>query len=381
MSNARPLRLIVAGGGTGGHLFPALAIADRIRELASDRDVQIRMVGTRRGIEYRLRESLGYPLEIIPVWGLVRAFTWRNLVAPFVLVGALVKSFLLVRRFAPHGVIATGGYVCWPIARVAAWKGLPVFLQEQNSFPGIATRQLAPVAKRIYLGFDEARAHLKSGAPMLTTGNPVRAGLAGGDRAEAAHVFKLDISRKTILVLGGSQGARAINQAMLRSFRKLSRDFPYQILWQTGKRDYTEVVAQAGDTVTGHALFPFETRMALVYALADIAIVRAGAITLAELAACGIPALLIPYPHAAGDHQRKNAQAFAAREYGRVIDEKELESHDVLADAAAMLASGEADRMRQTMRSDRGATEPACDRIARDILNLLEQPATTERAA
>ncbi len=369
-------RLIFAGGGTGGHLYPAIAIADRVSELLKDRmKVEIIFVGTTRGLEYRIRETLGYPLHLINVRGIVRSLDFRNLLVPFVLIGALLKARRLINSFSPHVVVGTGGYVSWPILRVAASHKITTVLQEQNSFPGITTRKLAARATRVYLGFAKASEYLHTEARIMVTGNPVRRTISEGGRAEALKTFKLDPDKKTILVLGGSQGARAVNNAVLKGLLAGSLPEGFQLLWQTGKRDYTDVIAHAGDKVQGHTLFPFENRMALVYAAADLAIARAGAITLAELEACAVPSLLIPYPFAAGDHQRKNAEEVTRQNLAVTVDENDLASHDLLHDAVKELTGGHAEAMRGNLKSLRANKKPAVDTIAEDIIRLIQTAA------
>lgn len=368
----RTARLIFAGGGTGGHLYPAIAIADRVFELLAERmDVEILFVGTKRGLEYRIKDSLRYPLHIIDVRGIARAFTLRNLLVPFILIGAVIKANALVKQFQPNVVVGTGGYVSWPVLRVASGKGIPTVLQEQNSFPGITTRKLAPKATRIYLGFSKAAEYLHTSAQIITTGNPVRPEIAAGKRGEAIRAFNLDPEKKTILVIGGSQGAHAVNQVILRALKNDKLPDGYQLLWQTGKRDYTEVSAAAGDKAKSHALFPFENRMDLVYAAADIAIARAGAITLAELEACTLPAVLIPYPFAAGDHQRKNAEEFVRQGFAVIVDEQEFVTNDPVEVAIAALLTGKAESMRDALRKTIEHKRPAVDVIAEDIVNLI----------
>ncbi|TET94252.1 MAG: undecaprenyldiphospho-muramoylpentapeptide beta-N-acetylglucosaminyltransferase [Candidatus Zixiibacteriota bacterium] len=365
-------RIVFAGGGTGGHLFPAIAIADRITELVQNKmTVDIAFVGTKRGLEYRMRESLGYPLHLINVRGIARSLTLRNLLVPFILIGALVQSMLLLRKLSPDVVVGTGGYVSWPVLKVAAFRKIVSVLQEQNSFPGITTRRLAQRAERIYLGFERAREHLRTKGKIIVTGNPVRASVMNGSRSEAIKAFGLDPEKKTILVLGGSQGARTVNNAVLASLEKTQLPAEYQLLWQTGKRDYKEVTARSGRKVTGCALFPFADRMDLVYAAADLAIGRAGALTLAELTACGLPSILIPYPHAAGDHQRKNAADLVNRKMAVVIDEKDLDTVDLLGEAVALHRSERFQQMKRTITEWNHGRRPAADVIAEDIVNLI----------
>jgi len=380
----RSIRLVFAGGGTGGHFFPAVAVADRIGELVGEAcETKIVFVGTTRGIEYRLRESLNYPLHLINIRGLVRSFTLKNLAVPFLIIRALWQSRALLKSSAPDLVIGTGGYVSWPVLRMAAWMRIPGVLQEQNSYPGVATRQLAGRVSRIYLGFDEARRFLPDRAPVVTTGNPVRRSVIAGNRREAREHFKLDPARKTILVLGGSQGARSINQAVLRSLAAGSLSDSCQLLWQTGAHDYEDIRRQLGDPSGNPTVFPFENRMDLVYAAADMVIARAGAISLAEIEANALPALLIPYPFAAGDHQRQNARASVARGFAEMIDPDDLEGADLIARAVAMIDHGRVDSMREKLKQHTAGKKPAVDVIAEDIVRLVagKQEATVDRTA
>lgn len=375
-------RFIFAGGGTGGHLYPALAIANRITELLSGRaKVGVHFVGTTRGLEYRVKEQLGYPLHIIPVRGLVRSLTLKNLLVPFTYLRALSKATRLIEQVMPHVVVGTGGYVSLPVLRSAQRLAVCTVIQEQNSLPGIATRRAAHKAKRIYLGFAEATALLPSNGAIKVTGNPVRREINTGDRGEALKAFGLADRKKTILVLGGSQGARAINEAVLSSLKRLGSSSPFQLLWQTGKRDYTDVVAAAGETAQGHTLFPFENRMPLVYAAADVVIARAGALTLAELEACALPSILIPYPFAAGDHQMSNARAMQARGCAVVVPESHLKNMNVLNESIALLGSGKAEGMRSQLKKAIAGRRPAVDVIAEDIIGLLHNqvPANSDQ--
>ncbi len=366
-------RLIFAGGGTGGHLYPAIAIANRVQELLMERmRVDIRFVGTRRGIEYARRDNLGFPLELINIRGLARSLTPANLLVPFLVIGSLIKCWMLMKRVRPHVVVGTGGYVAWPVLRAAAWRGIPCVLQEQNSFPGITTRKLAPHVQRVYLGFAQAREHLKTSAKIMITGNPVRTEIARGDRGRALAAMGLSQDKKTILILGGSQGAHAVNQAILKSITSQGLPDEVQLIWQTGKRDYKEVAAQVEDQGLGLSLFPFADDMASVYAAADFVIARAGALTLAELEMCALPALLVPYRFAAGDHQRKNARAFTEAGAAVVVEEREFETTDILAAATDIVRSERLQQMQQAVRAMTEGRRPAVDVIAEDIIELME---------
>ncbi len=368
-----PARIIFAGGGTGGHLYPAIAIADQLRTMLSSRGgAEILFVGTRRGLEYRLGDKLGYPLHLINMRGIVRSFSLKNLLVPFVVITALLKATTLLTRVRPHVVVGTGGYVAWPVLRAAIARGIPTVIQEQNSFPGVVTRRLAPRADHIFLGFERARDFLRTRAPMEVVGNPVRSNIHRGDREAAAREYNLDPNRRTILVLGGSQGARAINQAVTKSVQAGSLPDDIQLLWQTGKRDYKDVSANVGNRVSGCALFPFAEEMERVYALADLAIARAGALTLAELMACGLPSILIPYPHAAGDHQRHNAKELVDRGMARMIDESDLADCDVLGEASQLLDSDRCAIMKQSIAKATAGRRPAAEIITERIVDIID---------
>lgn len=374
MTGERTARIIFAGGGTGGHLFPAIAIAERIRELLSKgAGAEILFVGTKRGIEYRMRDQLGFPLRLINVRGLARSLTLKNLLVPFVLAGALMKARSLLNTFAPDLVVGTGGYVSLPVLKMAAWKRIPIVLQEQNSFPGITTRHLANHACRIYLGFSIAKEYLHTNAEVLVTGNPVRHTIVDGDHNTACAEYGLDPLKKTILILGGSQGARSINYAVLKSLKNNTIPDGYQLLWQTGRRDYKDVAAEVGSKVSGCVLFPFVHDMRTVYAAADLAVARAGALTLAELVACELPSIFIPYPHAAGDHQRKNARDIVQRGMADMLDESELKDTDLLASAISLMESKRFENVKAKLSVESEKSRSAVDVIAENIIELITE--------
>jgi UDP-N-acetylglucosamine--N-acetylmuramyl-(pentapeptide) pyrophosphoryl-undecaprenol N-acetylglucosamine transferase len=367
-------RILFAGGGTGGHLFPAVAIADRITDLWQGRTgLDIQFVGTKRGIEYRIKDSLRYPITFINIRGLQRSFSLANLALPYIVVGALVSTWRLFSRFMPDIVVGTGGYVSWPVVRIAVARNVPAVLQEQNSFPGIVTRQMASRAEKIYLGFDGARNHLPQSSPALWTGNPVRPQLTKGARVEAMTQFNLDPSKKTVLVLGGSQGAHGVNSAVLTSLKNNSLTQDCQLLWQTGKRDFEEMRAESSKLLTRGSVFAFHDRMNLVYSAADIAVARAGASTIAELNACAVPSVLIPFPHATADHQNKNAQECVAQGCASLVSEASLSEIDIIRKACDMLHSGEAEAMRSAIAHLNRERRPAVDVIAEDILRIVAE--------
>jgi len=374
MNNLPRAAIIFAGGGTGGHFYPAVAIADRVVELTRDRvNIDITFMGTRRGIEYRMRDKIAYPLELINIRGLVRSFTLKNLLVPFIVISALIRALSLLNKINPAVVVGTGGYVSWPILKAASMKKVPYVLQEQNSYPGLVTRQMSPGARCTFLGFESAARHLKNGSKTQVTGNPVRATMTNADRSEAAKYFDLDQNKRTILIFGGSQGARAINQNILSFLQANELPDNIQLLWQIGTRDYKEVAAQAGSRVTGCALLPFVERMDYAYAIADIAIARAGALTLAELAACSVPSILVPYPYAAEDHQRHNAEDFVRQGTALLIDERELNTVSLIKRAIESIDSGECDKMAKASAIANQNRVPAVDIIAEEIIKIVTE--------
>ncbi|HEX6070158.1 MAG TPA: undecaprenyldiphospho-muramoylpentapeptide beta-N-acetylglucosaminyltransferase [Longimicrobiaceae bacterium] len=331
--SGRPARILFAGGGTGGHLYPALALAEEFRR--RDPSVEVHFVGARRGIEARVLPERGLPHTLLPFEPIRRAQPWQN----WRLVPSFARSVLGLRRvfrgFQPDLVVGTGGYASGPVAGWAALRGIPVALQEQNSFPGFTTRTLAGRARQIHLAFPEAEHYLKPGkrTEILHNGNPIRPPDRDIDRAAARARFGLG-EGPVVLVVGGSQGSRAINEALLAELRGVAdgRLPPppegLQLLWATGPTHHESISArleelQVGDWVK---VVPYIQEMPAALASADLAVSRAGAMALAELCAWGIPSILIPLPTAAANHQHHNAVALAGAGAAVLVPEKDLVS-------------------------------------------------------
>jgi UDP-N-acetylglucosamine--N-acetylmuramyl-(pentapeptide) pyrophosphoryl-undecaprenol N-acetylglucosamine transferase len=301
-------KFLFAAGGTGGHLFPALAIADAVRRRFPD--AEILFVGTSGKIEERLVPDYGYRLVTLWLSGFHRRLAPGNLLFPLKVAVSLVQSFFLIRRFKPDVVIGTGAYVCGPVGFAASMFGIPLVLHESNSYPGLTTRLLSSRASVVLLGFSEAARWLRKARRLEAVGTPVRFQLATAARDEAARFFKLDPSQQTLLVFGGSLGAATINDAVLAMLRR-GLGNRIQLIWQTGKSDY-ERVTKAIEAPPGVWIGPFIDRMEFAYAAADLVVCRAGAATIAELIAVQKPAVLVPYPHAAADHQTHNAMVLVS---------------------------------------------------------------------
>lgn len=365
------MRILMAGGGTGGHLFPAIAIAQEIEKLCPGSSIE--MVGTRQGIEYRLRDTLGYPLSLIAVRGLPRKLSLGLLTFPIRFLWSLWQVLGIFRRFKPDLVVGTGGYVAGPVVLGASIKNIPRALQEQNSYPGLMTRKLAGRADVVFVAYRKAKDYLPSGVKTIELGNPIRTDITSGDRAAALAELGLKPDRKTILVLGGSQGAHRLNEAVLRGISHL--DDRIQLLWQCGKRDYKDVAARLDKKDFVISLFPFLNNMAAVYAAADLAIARAGALTIAELTACGIPAILVPYPHATADHQRFNAEEIVAAGAAEMVLDSDLDTVDVMSRAKELITSDKLETMK--LAAARIGQPNAAAKIAEHLLNMLDAKGAT----
>ena len=305
-----PRRVLFAGGGTGGHLFPALAIAEALQR--AEPDMEIRFVGTRGRIEARVVPAHGYAFDTIWIAGLRRRLAVETLLFPVKVIVSMVQSLGILLRFRPGVVIGTGGYVCGPPVFVATLLGIPTLLQEQNSYPGVTTRLLARRVREVHIAFEATRKFLGREQGVYLSGNPIRATVGTVERSESLRRLGLSSSRKTLLVVGGSQGAASINDALLASPDLLSRS-DVQVLWLTGASELARVQERVAAMGAGEGvhLYGFLEDMPWAYAAADLVVCRAGASTLAEILCAGLPSVLVPYPHAAADHQTLNARTIA----------------------------------------------------------------------
>lgn len=306
MTGARPLDLVFAGGGTGGHLYGALAIADEIRRRHPD--ARVVFVGTAGKIESRVVPARGYPLVTIWISGFRRKLAAETLLFPVKVVVALLQSALLLWRTKPDVVVGTGGYVCGPVVAAAQMLGYRTLLQEQNSVPGATTRMLASRADEVHIAFPGAARYLRRSDNVRLTGNPTPGTLGEVSREEGARFFGLDPGKRTLLVFGGSRGAATINAAIAPIAGELAAG-GVQIIWQTGEEEFETLRRTPGASGPAVAMRPFIEKMEYAYAACDLAVCRAGATSLAEMARAGVPSVLVPYPHAAADHQTENARA------------------------------------------------------------------------
>ncbi|MDQ6930054.1 MAG: undecaprenyldiphospho-muramoylpentapeptide beta-N-acetylglucosaminyltransferase [Candidatus Eremiobacteraeota bacterium] len=347
------MNLTFTGGGTGGHLYPAIAIADALARRAN-----IRFIGASDRLEAKIVPAAGYEVDFVPSRPLVRGASFKAVVTLAVnACGVLAAIRLLVRR-KPDLLIASGGYVCFPVVvaarflRFARVLRCPIALLEINARPGLTNRLLAPLVDEVWGAFASAQAAFAG--KYVQTGIPVRASLrALPDRADAARWLGLDPARRTILVMGGSQGARSINEAVAALVTRRALPNDWQILHVSGERDFEYMKAEQREPFGTNkiVLVPYLNDLAEAYAVSDLVVGRAGASTLGELAALGIPSILIPYPFAADDHQNVNARAFADAGAAVILDDEKLDGDLLWWTLRAIFEPVGYERMRAAARS------------------------------
>jgi UDP-N-acetylglucosamine--N-acetylmuramyl-(pentapeptide) pyrophosphoryl-undecaprenol N-acetylglucosamine transferase len=366
---------MIAGGGTGGHIYPGIAVAEELRRL--DSQVEFLFVGSDRGLEKKVVPAAGFSLATIPARGVVRTSWWRFPAAAWGNMIAFFKALTLVKEFHPHVVLGTGGYVSLPVG-VAAWlTKTPLVIQEQNSVPGLANRVLSKFADEVHLAFTEARRYLWRRDRLKLTGNPVRRMILSGNRRTARSRFGLDERTPTIFVFGGSRGAQRITEAALDAMRRLKGSIAAQYILQTGKENFAAAKEETKRLDVRAVVVPFVTRIHEAYAAADVVVSRAGAMTLAEIAASGVPAILVPYPHAAYDHQVKNAQSLNERGAAGLILDHELTGERLAQELLTLLRDREA-LIRYSAHARTFARPDAATRIAKSLITFgAGRPAET----
>ena len=315
-------KFILSGGGTGGHIYPAIAIANGLKERFPDSEILF--VGASNKMEMQKVPQAGYDIKGLWISGIQRKLTLDNAMFPFKLMSSLWKSRGIIKEFKPDVVIGTGGFASGPLLRAAAGTGIPTLIQEQNSYPGITNKWLSAKAKKICVAYPGMERFFPANK-IVFTGNPVRQDLIGTEnkKAEAIVKFGLDTNKKTLLVLGGSLGSRRINQLIAKELTWLQAQ-GVQVIWQCGKF-YFDEYRHYGDK-EGVQVLSFIDRMDLVYAAADVIISRSGASSVSELSIVGKPVLFIPSPNVAEDHQAKNAQAIVDKGGALMLRENQLDT-------------------------------------------------------
>lgn len=364
----RPLKFIVSGGGTGGHIFPAIAIANALK--ARVPDAEFLFIGAEGRMEMEKVPASGYKIEGLWISGLQRKLTLANLSFPFKVISSLMKAKKILRNFKPDAVIGTGGYASGPMLRVASNAGIVTVIQEQNSFPGITNKILAGKVNRICVAYNGMERFFPK-EKIVFTGNPVRQDIKNlqGKRARAMEFFGLAEERKTLLIIGGSLGARTINQSIAAGLHKIVAA-GYQVVWQTGKTFLPEAKKTA-EELKNVFVSDFITKMDLAYAAADLVVSRAGASSVSELCLTGKASILVPSPNVAEDHQTKNAMALV--DVNAAVLVKDVEAADKLI-RTVLEVFNDADRVQELqINISNLATPNAAELIAGEILQLVEK--------
>jgi len=360
------LRFIISGGGTGGHIFPAVAIANELRRRLPE--AEILFVGANGRMEMTRVPEAGYKIVGLDITGLQRRLTPQNLLFPVRVFRSVRKAGKLIEEFRPDAVVGVGGYASAPVLLAATSRAIPSLIQEQNSYAGLVNKLLAKRVNKICVAYDGMEKFFPADKLVLT-GNPVRTEIANGDRAEAQRFFGLEPSKQTLLVIGGSLGARTLNQATAAALPRL-REAGIQLLWQTGKLYFPEAQQQA-DQANGLHAVEFIQRMDLAYAAADVVISRAGALSVSELCLTGKASILVPSPNVAEDHQTKNALALVSKGAAVLITDEHAPTR-LYDEALRLLAAPErqqqlSTRVRELARPDATVT------IVDELLKLVKK--------
>lgn len=366
IDNRQPYRLIVSGGGTGGHIFPAIAIADNFRERYPN--AEILFVGAKGRMEMTRVPEAGY--QIIGLWisGLQRSLTLSNILFPVKVIVSYLRAILILKKFKPHAVIGTGGFASGPIMMAATRTGIPTIIQEQNSYAGLANKRVARRVSKICVAYTNMETYFPK-EKIVLTGNPVRKDIIDldGKKEKSLNHFGFDANSRTLLVLGGSLGARSINEGMLEGIDTLI-DAGVQVIWQTGKYYYDSYVEKLKNydlrKIRVHA---FLNQMDLAYAAADVVVSRAGALAVSELCVAGKATILVPSPNVAEDHQSKNAQALVDHQAAVMITDKEAQTK--LVDAALKLLFDD----QQLTKLRKNSSLMAKPNATSDIVNEIEK--------
>lgn len=309
---------VFAAGGTGGHLYPAIAVAEQLKQIKPESNILF--VGTKKKIESRVIPRLGYKFKSIWLSGFSRKLTFKNLLFPIKLAVSLIQSLFINFKFKPSVAIGAGAYVSGPVVWLASFFGAKIVLLEQNSFPGITNRMLEKKADSIHLSFEKSAEYFKDKSKLKISGNPVRTTLKLSDKNKAVKSFGLDVNKKVLLIIGGSLGARSINNAVAENVKTIT-DKNIQIIWQTGEFYFNEYKHLENNNIK---VKPFISEMEAAFSACDLLVARAGATTIAEVAYLGLPVIFVPSANVAANHQYKNAKSLLDKNACLMIEDSRL---------------------------------------------------------
>ncbi len=361
-------KVIISGGGTGGHIFPAIAIANRIKKEYPN--AEILFIGAEGRMEMTRVPAAGYKIEGLWISGLQRRITMKNLSLPFKILASLMKARKIIKNFNPDVVIGVGGYASAPTLKIASMLKIPTIIQEQNSFPGKTNKLLSKKATKVCVAYEGLEAFFPADKIVLT-GNPVRVEVVQieGLRDKGYAHFKLDPNKKTVLVVGGSLGAKTLNESFVDKI-KLLQENDVQLIWQTGSYQYNDMVSKTENIdMKGIVLTKFINEMEMAYAVADIIVSRAGAIAISELCIIGKPIVLVPSPNVAEDHQTKNAMALVKDNAAVLV--KDNEAREQLVPRLMELINNPNEQKELALNIQKKAISNADERIVNVIKSIL----------
>ncbi len=360
------MKVIISGGGTGGHIFPAISIANALME--RDASTEILFVGAEGKMEMEKVPAAGYKIVGLPVAGFQRRLTYKNLTFFFKLAASMLKARKVVKDFNPDVVVGVGGYASGPVLRVASNKNIPSIIQEQNSFPGVTNRILSKKVNKICVAYPEMERFFPE-EKIVLTGNPVRQNLLKEtDRVEAAKYFGLDPDKKVVFVTGGSLGARTINEGIQANYQKFI-DEGVQLIWQTGKYYYDQIKSQVQES-DDLKILAFVDKMEAAFTLADVVVSRAGASSISEMALLKKAAVYVPSPNVSEDHQTKNAMALVKEDAALMV--KDAEVKEKLVQEVIGLIKDEAKRTVLMQNVTKFAKPDAANEIVDELLKLVK---------
>lgn len=359
------MKYIFAGGGTGGHIFPAIAIADELKKL--DKQAEIIFIGAKGRIEEKIVPANNYVLKTLDLRGIDRKAVYNNLYLPVRILKALRESRKILNDFKPDVVIGTGGFVSGPVLYAACKAGIPTLIQEGNSFAGKTVKFLSGRSDKVVINFDETSIYLKRKDNIVKIPHPIRSSLKISDRNSSLAEFNLDRKEKTIFIFGGSQGASGINEGIEFILNRLYEK-GFNLIWQTGVRDFSQIKKRYEKFSDKVRIFEFIADMAKVYSASDIVICRAGITSIMEIAYFGLPAIFIPLPGSAEDHQVKNAESLVKRKAALMIKQEDIKVK--LYDSITEISENE--KLRRELKDNISAISDseAARKIAEEIINL-----------
>lgn len=366
------MKVILSGGGTGGHIYPALTIASQIEKI--EPKAEIVFVGTKNGLESNIVPRYNYKMRYMEVAGFRRRISYDTIVSLKKLIVSIFEAKNILSIEKPDLVIGTGGYVCGPILFLAALRGIPTCIQEQNAMPGVTNKILARVVKKVCLGYEDARKYFGGSSEKILTGNPIREEIMQISKEKAQEELKLTKNATTILVSGGSRGARSINNAMKAVVEKFAGRDDVQIMMVTGDVGYQDFIKDLSFDVLNAKnikIYSYLHDMPQALAAANLAIFRAGAIGLAELTGRGLPSILIPYPYATANHQEYNARAIEKNGGAEVILDKELNGERLISTIENLIVNPS--RLEKMAQASKKIGKPeAANKIAKEALELIK---------